>query len=222
MSIECVGVNVSYGRGAAATHPLKDVSLKIPAGQAVALTGPSGSGKSTFLRVLAGIQRPQSGTVSIAGQVLTAANAIELRRGSIGMVFQDYRLVPFLTARDNVMLRCEISRRPLPSRGDVDSLLQSLGLLHLADRVVSELSGGEQQRVGIARALVVRPAVLLADEPTGALDRENSQDVAQLLSEAARLHEVAVLVATHDPEVSRVMDSEITLRPGARSMAVAP
>ncbi len=200
-----------YGTGPGRTVALDDVSLGLQPGESLALTGPSGSGKSTLIRVLAGLQVPDRGTVSLGTERLSVKNALEMRRNHIGLVFQDYRLVPFLSAEENILLANEMSRRPKPASADVDALLNGLGLGDLRHRPCHTLSGGEQQRVAIARALIGRPRVILADEPTGALDGKNSADVAGLLSGLATTYGVAVVVATHDRDVAASLDREFII-----------
>lgn len=211
MSLSCEGIMVTYGSGHAQTIALKDVSVNIPDGHTMALTGPSGSGKSTLIRVLAGLQVPTSGRVLLNGSEVTAKNALEARRRHVGIVFQDYRLVPFLSVKENVLLRIEVSREATPPARDLDVLFEGLGLGELQHRPCHSLSGGEQQRVGIARALVGRPSVVLADEPTGALDADNSREAMKHLTEMARQFGVSVVVATHDRDVATMMKSEVAI-----------
>ncbi len=211
MSLSCEDVTVVYGTGPGRTVALKDVSIDIPSGQTMALTGPSGSGKSTLIRVLAGLQQPDSGRVVLNGAELTAKNALEVRRRAVGMVFQDYRLVPFLSVEENVLLRMEVCREPAPPAADLDRLLDGLGLADLRHRQCHSLSGGEQQRAGIARALISRPSVVLADEPTGALDAHNSREAMQHLIDMADEFGVSVVVATHDRDVAEMMASEVAI-----------
>lgn len=213
--VECADVVVEYG----STVALRGLSLQVEAGQSVAVMGPSGSGKSTLLRVLCGLQQPARGVVRMMGEQVTPRTAGPLRARHVGFVYQDYRLVPFLTGLDNVLLAVEFSE---PSGTDpvadpvagASTLLAELGVADCAGRLPATMSGGEQQRVAIARALAVQPSVMIADEPTGALDAENSAAVGALLAEVAATRGVAVVVATHDPEVAKAAGLRLRLRDG--------
>ena len=211
MSVSCEQVRVVYGSGEGATVALDAITLEVNPGESLALTGPSGSGKSTLIRVLAGLQTPDAGSVRIGQHLLTAKNSLRMRRREIGLVFQDYRLVPFLTAEENVVLASEVSRQPKPTAAVLDEIFMSLGLSALRTRACHTLSGGEQQRVAIARALAGAPSVILADEPTGALDGANSAEVANLLAGLAANYGAAVVVATHDHVVASGLDRELVV-----------
>ncbi|MGY1719406.1 ABC transporter ATP-binding protein [Blastococcus sp. SYSU DS0552] len=181
--------------------------------ESVVVMGPSGSGKSTLLRVLAGLQSPDRGTVSVDGVPLATG-----RRGGSGdtrvaVVHQDYRLVDFLTVAENLQLAAELRSVSAPA-DDLEEALARVGLHGFGDRSLATLSGGEQQRVAIARALVSRCRVLLADEPTGALDEENTGVVARLLRDLSREHGMSVVVATHDRSVARTMSRSLVLHDG--------
>lgn len=215
--VECADVTVQYGP----TVALQGLSLHVEAGQSVAVMGPSGSGKSTLLRVMCGLQHPDRGVVRMMGEQVTPRTAGSLRASHVGFVYQDYRLVPFLTGLDNVLLAAEFSRRPAAGKATSQAaataaadLLAELGVGDCCDRLPATMSGGEQQRVAIARALFVRPDVVVADEPTGALDAENSAAVGALLAEIAGDRGVAVVVATHDPEVAKAAGLRLQLRDG--------
>ena len=203
MRLECRDVSVSYGRDRAITWPLRDVSFVVD-GRTLAITGPSGSGKSTLLRVLSGRQRPAS------GQVILGESPVEFqsRRGPgdprVALVHQDYRLIPFLSVSDNLRFAAEMQRIKC-TEGDIARLLALVGMDGSQMRDPATLSGGEQQRVAIARALAARPAVLVADEPTGALDAENTSRVADVFNQINIEHGVTVVVATHDPLVAHAM-----------------
>ena len=181
-AIEVRGVNRSYGSGPAAVHALRDVSFDVAAGTLVALVGRSGSGKTTLLNVIGGLDRPDRGTVRVAGADVTALDddgLADLRRGTIGYVFQTFGLIPVLTAAENVGVPLRMARLPVAERQRrVATLLELVGLGGHAEQRPDELSGGQQQRVAIARALAASPRVLLADEPTGQLDAETGLTVA--------------------------------------------
>jgi putative ABC transport system ATP-binding protein len=180
---------------------LDAVSLTLPAGSFTSVMGPSGSGKSTLLQCTAGLDAPTSGRVLIGGDELPAgaeAAVTRFRRGRVGFVFQQYNLIPYLTVAQNVTLPQRLAGRR-PARRESSSVLGLLGIGDLADRLPAELSGGQQQRVAIARALVSRPAVLFADEPTGALDTASGRQVLDLLQAAVREFGQTVVMVTHDP-----------------------
>jgi ABC-type lipoprotein export system ATPase subunit len=212
--VKCDDLQHSYGSGHTAVRVFHEVGLTVDRGETLAVMGPSGSGKSTLLRILSGVQEPNSGSVFINGQKMTARNAVELRAKHIGIVYQDHRLVPFLTVRENLVLPAQLLKMSHVSDAEIDGLLSRFKLSELRDRPCESLSGGEQQRVGIARALVGGPDVLLADEPTGALDQTASRQVATLLDRLASRFGVAVIVATHDPVVAAGMQRRLTFQEG--------
>jgi putative ABC transport system ATP-binding protein len=185
---------------------LDGVDLDIAAGEAVAVMGPSGSGKSTLLNLIAGVDRPTAGTVEVAGTALgrlSEAGLARFRRAHIGIVFQFFHLLDDLTVRDNVLVPAQLAGTPArTARARAAELLDTLGIAAKADAYPARLSGGERQRVAIARALMNRPEVLLADEPTGAVDARTGEQVAELLSDLNRGGQTLILV-THDPAVAR-------------------
>jgi putative ABC transport system ATP-binding protein len=189
---------------AAGPPALDGVSLEVAAGEAVAVMGPSGSGKSTLLNLIAGVDRPSEGSVEVAGVDLgrlSETGLARFRRTHIGIVFQFFHLLDDLTVRDNVLLPAQLAGRR-DGRARAAELLETLGIAGKADAYPARLSGGERQRVAIARALMNRPDVLLADEPTGAVDARTGDQVAQLLTDLNRDGQTLVLV-THDPGVAR-------------------
>ncbi|MEV5632614.1 ABC transporter ATP-binding protein [Micromonospora tulbaghiae] len=196
--IDVRGVTRRYGEGPPALH---DVSLTVRPGECVAVLGPSGSGKSTLLNLLAALDRPDAGTVTVAGtrlDKLGEAASARFRRAHVGLVFQFFNLLDDLTVLDNVLLPAQLAGAPArTSRAHAAALLDSLGIARHAQAYPGRLSGGERQRVAVARALVNRPALLLADEPTGALDTASGEDVRRLLDELHRSGQTIVLV-THD------------------------
>jgi putative ABC transport system ATP-binding protein len=212
MNLECDGVSVRYGRNGTFTWPLRGVSLRADRGT-LAITGPSGSGKSTLLRVLSGRQQPTEGTVTLGGSPVAFQSGRSPGDPRIAMIHQDYRLIPFLSVAENLLFAAEMSRASCDS-ARISDLLELVGLGGFEDYPPDTLSGGEQQRVAIARALVSRPAALLADEPTGALDGDNTRRVSSLLTRIAQEEDVVVIVVTHDPLVSDAMARTLELHDG--------
>jgi putative ABC transport system ATP-binding protein len=215
-ALELRGVTRVFGAGDRAVTALDHVDLSIPRGSCTAVMGPSGSGKSTLLHCAAGLDRVTGGDVEIGGVPLTGLSErrlTQLRRSRVGFVFQAFNLVPALTAAQNVALPMRLAgRRPAP--GEVSAMLGEVGLADRAEHRPSELSGGQQQRVAIARALVSRPAVLFADEPTGALDAASGREVLRLLRAAVDRHGQTVVMVTHDPFAAAHADRVVFLRDG--------
>ncbi len=216
--IRLADVSKTYRDGKVAVSALAGVSLTVAPGEFVAVIGPSGCGKSTLLNLVAGLDRPTRGTILVDGVDLTrcAEGALSrLRRERIGIVFQFYNLLPHLTARENVALPLLLNGTPtreIASR--VGEELEAVGLLTRADHFPHELSGGEMQRVAVARALAPRPALLLADEPTGNLDSQLGGAVLEILRRLNRARAFTVLLATHSPEAAAVADRVVRLRDG--------
>ncbi|MEU6780417.1 ABC transporter ATP-binding protein [Nonomuraea angiospora] len=209
-------VTRTYGKGATEVVALRQVSIGFPRGSFTAVMGPSGSGKSTLLQCASGLDRPDSGTVRIAGQDITRFGENELavlRRDRVGVIFQAFNLVPSLTAWQNVILPSRLARRR-PDPSQVRELLHRVGLAGRERHRPAQLSGGQQQRVAIARALLGRPEVLFADEPTGALDRSTGHEVLALLREAVDAFGQTVVMVTHDPEAAARADSVLFLTDG--------
>jgi len=210
------GVNLSLGRDAARVHILKDIGLHIGAGEAVGLVGPSGSGKSTLLMVAAGLERPDTGTVHVAGQDLRALDEDALARfrgRHVGIVFQSFHLIPTMTALENVAVPLELA-----GAGDAFERaaqeLASVGLRERVDHYPAELSGGEQQRVALARALAPHPAILVADEPTGNLDETTGREIVELLFAGHEKRGATLVLVTHDPALAQRCDRVVRLRSG--------
>ena len=200
--LEATGIVKVFGSGEGQVKPLKGIDLKLRAGELTLLMGPSGSGKTTLLSILGCILSPTEGQLSVAGnstEGLDAEGLAKVRRKHVGFVFQGYNLFPTMTASENVMLALDVRAAPVidPPNHAVQAL-SAVGLAHRAKAFPSKLSGGEKQRVAIARALAGRPSVILADEPTAALDAENGRAVMALLSEVAKDPNRAVLAVTHD------------------------
>jgi putative ABC transport system ATP-binding protein len=206
VAIEARGASRHYTMGETTVRAVQDVSFNIPRGEFAALLGPSGSGKSTLLNLLAGLDRLSSGSIVVDGRDLGTMDSEALaryRRLTVGMIFQSFNLVPTMTLADNIELPLRFAETPRSERHDrVLELLTKVGLAHRATHKPTELSGGEQQRGAIARALANRPSVLLADEPTGNLDSRNGREVMTLLRELNEKMGVTVLMVTHDPALA--------------------
>ncbi len=205
-----------YGEGATAVHALRGVSLDVPRGNLVAVMGPSGSGKSTLMHILAGLDKPTSGTVTIAGTEITGlddADMTHLRRDHIGFVFQFFNLLPMLTAEENVLLPLSIAGEK-PDRAWLEELMAKTGLSDRTSHRPSELSGGQQQRVAIARALVTKPTILFADEPTGNLDSKTGGEILDLLRDSARDYNQTIVMVTHEARAAAIADRIMFLADG--------
>ena len=205
-----------FGEGDAAVNALAGVSVGFERGRFSAIMGPSGSGKSTLMHILAGLDRPTSGTVTIDGVDLTGldeAALTRLRRDKLGFVFQFFNLIPVLTAEENVVLPLSIAGVK-PDREWIDRLIDTVRLADRTTHRPAELSGGQQQRVAVARALASKPAVVFADEPTGNLDSRSSEEVLQLLRRSVDELGQSVVMVTHDPEAAAYADRLLVLRDG--------
>jgi putative ABC transport system ATP-binding protein len=204
--VRITGLNKSYRRGSRVLPVLRDINLEIVSGEFMALMGPSGSGKSTLLNLMAGIDRPDSGTIEIGGMETTSLTEAELaswRSDHVGFIFQFYNLMPVLTALENVELPLLLKDMPRRERRDRAALLLGLvGLSERLDHYPGELSGGEQQRVAISRALVTDPTILVADEPTGDLDMESAEEVLQLMERVNAEFGKTIVLVTHDPRAA--------------------
>jgi putative ABC transport system ATP-binding protein len=214
--VSCTDLRRVYGEGEAAVQALRGVTLEFPAGQFTAIMGPSGSGKSTLMHLLAGLDKPTGGSVVVDGQEIAGLGDKELtqlRRDRLGFVFQAFNLVPVLTAEENILLPLTLAGRK-PDREWLDRLIESVGLRDRLTHRPAELSGGQQQRVAVARALVHRPAVVFADEPTGNLDTNSSEEVLQLLRAAAADLGQTVVMVTHDAHAASVAGRIVVLRDG--------
>jgi putative ABC transport system ATP-binding protein len=205
-----------YGEGDTAVDALRGVSLEVAQGQLTAIMGPSGSGKSTLMHILAGLDRPTTGDVSIAGTAignLNDAQLTKLRREHIGFVFQFFNLLPMLTAEENVTLPLSIAGEK-PDRAWLEDLLGRIGLDDRRTHRPSELSGGQQQRVAIGRALVSRPTVLFADEPTGNLDSTTGHEILELMRQSVEEFRQTTVMVTHDPGAASIADRVLFLADG--------
>jgi putative ABC transport system ATP-binding protein len=210
------GLTKVYGTGEAEVRALRGINLDLREGELVVLLGPSGSGKSTFLNILGGLDNPTSGTVSFQGQEITALGAgglTQYRRDHVGFVFQFYNLIPSLTARENVALVTEIAPDPLSPE-------EALDIVSLSDRIdhfPAQLSGGEQQRVAVARAIAKKPDVLLCDEPTGALDSQTGIGVLEAIEQVNREFGTTAAVITHNAAIADIADRVVIFADGALS-----
>jgi len=207
-----------YTSGQRRVHALEDVSLEIARNEFVAIRGPSGCGKSTLIHLLAGLDRPTSGEVFVDGLALHSANDADLtrfRRHQVGLVFQFFNLLPTMNVRENVSLPLLLQGVPIAEcEGRAEELIDLVGLRERADHFVHQLSGGEQQRTAIARALVHRPSLLIADEPTGNLDSHSASSVMQLLEKIGREATRTLIVVTHSDEVARAASRRVEMLDG--------
>ncbi len=211
--IELSNVTYDYTSKAGKVHALRGVSVKFEPGKMYAITGRSGSGKTTLLSLIAGLDSPLNGTITVNGTDISGVDRDKYRRENIGMVFQAYYLLPQLTVAENIMLSSEITKQAKP---DVGMLLEIVGLsaFHGKKRA-NQLSGGEQQRVAIARAIATEPPIILADEPTGNLDNENSKNIISLLKSMAHERQKCVIVVTHSEEIAAEADVRYVMSDGS-------
>jgi putative ABC transport system ATP-binding protein len=210
------GIVRSYGEGESAVHALRGVSVEIERGKLTAVMGPSGSGKSTLMHILAGLDQPTAGDVSIDGTNITDLDdddLTKLRRTHIGFVFQFFNLLPMLSAEDNILLPLSIAGVK-PDRDWTEQLIAKVGLADRRSHRPSELSGGQQQRVAIARALSTRPTIMFADEPTGNLDSATGAEILELLSDSVAAYGQTTLMVTHDASAAAVADRVLFLADG--------
>lgn len=213
MSIYLDRVSKTYMAGDVVVHALKEVTLQIETGEIVVILGPSGSGKSTLLNVIGGIDRCDSGEIRVDGRLLTGLSEQELteyRRQVVSFIFQTYNLIPTLTAEENVEVGFEISKNPL----EMKTILEQVAMYDKRRKFPHQLSGGEQQRIAIARALVKNPSVLLCDEPTGALDEHNGKKILRLLQDINQSFHTTILLITHNPGISRMAHKVIKISSG--------
>lgn len=209
-------VSKTYGSGEAAVHALKRVCFTVPKGEFVAVVGESGSGKSTLLNIIGALDTPTSGRVFLDGQDLFSMkerNLTVFRRRNIGFIFQSFNMVPELTVEQNLVFPLLLDHQK-PDRRYLEELLTVLGLKERRRHLPSQLSGGQQQRVAIGRALITRPALILADEPTGNLDTRNTSEVITLLKEASRLYEQTIVMITHSRSIAQSADRILQVSDG--------
>ncbi|MCY3759044.1 MAG: ABC transporter ATP-binding protein [Acidobacteria bacterium] len=215
--LESIELTKIFKTGKIEVAAVRDVSLKVREGEFIAIMGPSGCGKSTLLHLLGGLATPTSGRVLVDGEEVSAgkdAVRTDIRRRKIGFVFQRFNLLPTLSAQGNLEIAQEIHRNGSRDRQHVDEILNLLGLEKKTHHKPSELSGGEQQRLAIARAVINRPAILLADEPTGNLDTRNSMVVLKMIQELNRALSQTILMITHNPEAANIANRLIEMRDG--------
>jgi putative ABC transport system ATP-binding protein len=215
-AIALAGVNLSLGQGAARVHILKDIDLHIGTGEAVGLVGPSGSGKSTLLMVMAGLERTDTGTVRVAGATLNKLDEDALARfrgRNVGIVFQSFHLIPTMTALENVAVPLELAGIA-DAQARARAELEQVGLSARLDHYPAQLSGGEQQRVAVARALAPNPAILVADEPTGNLDEDTGRQIIDLLFAGHAQRGTTLVLVTHDTGLAARCGRVVRLRSG--------
>jgi putative ABC transport system ATP-binding protein len=218
--IQTEKANLELMSGKSMLHILKDVTFQVNSGEVTAVVGPSGSGKTSLLMILGGLERATTGKVVVAGQDISTANEDQLaifRRNSLGILFQNFHLIPSMTALENVALALEIAETGQSYKEIREQAKAALEEVGLGDRIThlpSALSGGEQQRVGLARAMVTSPKLMLADEPTGNLDQDTGAKVIELMFNLARKKNTAVLLITHDPNLARKADRMLTMNKG--------
>lgn len=213
--LQCEEVSKVFRSGNRDITVLSEVDLKLKQGETCAVLGPSGSGKTTLLTLAAGLDRPSGGRITLAGKELSKKSEDELavlRGEAVGFVFQNYQLIPSLTALENVLVPVQLREAELED--DAARLLDRVGLSSRTNHYPSQLSGGEQQRVSLARAFINRPMILFADEPTGSLDRDNARRALELMFELNSEYRASMLLVTHDPELGKNMQRRIFLKDG--------
>lgn len=217
--LEVVGISKTYGNGDTAVHALKNVSFSVPKGEFVAIVGESGSGKSTLLNMLGALDTPTSGKVFIDGKDTFSMKERALtifRRRNIGFIFQAFNLIPELTVEQNIIFPVLLDYQK-PNKSYLEELLSVLNLKERRNHLPSQLSGGQQQRVAIGRALITRPSLILADEPTGNLDTQNSSEVIALLREASKKYEQTIIMITHNRSIAQTADRVLQVTDGVLS-----
>ena len=214
--LEVKSISKTYGSGEAAVHALKDVSFSVPKGEFVAVVGESGSGKSTLLNMIGALDTPTSGKIFIDGKDIFAmkdSNLTIFRRRNIGFIFQAFNLIPELTVEQNIIFPVLLDYQK-PDKKYLEEILTVLNLKERRHHLPSQLSGGQQQRVAIGRALITRPALILADEPTGNLDTQNSSEVIALLKEASKKYEQTIIMITHNRSIAQTADRVLNVSDG--------
>lgn len=214
--LKCENITKVYGSGDSQVVALNKVNLSVQKGEFVAIVGASGSGKSTLLHILGNVDKPTEGKVLVEGTDISTMNLTQsaiFRRRKVGLVYQFYNLIPTLTVRNNILMPLLLDKRK-PNQELFDQIIHSLGIEDKLEALPNQLSGGQQQRVAIARSLIYRPALLLADEPTGNLDRKNGKEIIDLLKLSNRNLNQTILLITHDEKIALEADRIITLEDG--------
>lgn len=214
--LRCEGVCKRYGTGDRQVAALDGIDLSVEKGEFTAIVGASGSGKSTLLHILGGVDRPTSGNVLIEGMDIAAMNQTQaaiFRRRKVGLVYQFYNLIPTMTVRKNILMPLFLDKRKV-NQEYFEQVVNSLGIADKLEAMPNQLSGGQQQRAAIARSLIYRPALLLADEPTGNLDRKNSKEIIDLLKLSNRSLNQTILLITHDETIALEADRIVTIEDG--------
>ena len=214
--IKCSGVQKVFGEGESRVEALSGIDFSMQAGEFAAVVGASGSGKSTLLHILGSVEKPTKGTVIVDGSDIGGLNATDaaiFRRRKVGLIYQFYNLIPTLTVEKNILMPMLLDKRK-PDRDHYENLLRTLGIQDKRNMLPHQLSGGQQQRVAIARSLIYRPAILLADEPTGNLDRKNSREMIDLLKLFHRNLKQTILLITHDERIALEADRIVTIEDG--------
>lgn len=214
--LKCEGVKKVYGSGENQVTALNGIDLSVSRGEFVAIVGASGSGKSTLLHILGSVERPTEGKVMIDGTDLSRLNQTEaaiFRRRKVGLIYQFYNLIPTLTVRKNILMPLTLDRKK-PNQEYFEKVVNSIGIAEKLDALPNQLSGGQQQRAAIARSLIYRPALLLADEPTGNLDQKNSREIIDMLKLSNRNLDQTILLITHDEKVALEAERIITVEDG--------
>lgn len=213
MYLELENITKSYGESGNRTQVLRGISFGLERGEICVLLGPSGSGKSTLLNIIGGIETVDEGRVSIDGDVIGSLSEKDLsgyRRSHLGYVFQSYNLIPNLTVQENIEVGAYLSKKPLP----LEELMETLGLLEHREKMPNQISGGQQQRTAIGRAIIKNPDILLCDEPTGALDYNTSKEILELIEEVNSRYGCTVVLVTHNDAIRRMADRVVILRDG--------
>lgn len=214
--LKAENISKTYGKGDGAVHALKNCSLQFGKGEMVAVAGKSGSGKSTLLKILGTLETTDTGDVVLEGEsLINLKDSVQsrIRRTKIGFVYQDYNLLSEFTAYENIIMPIKLDGKTVPE-DRINELMEVLGITQCRNKFPAEMSGGEQQRVAIARTIAIEPAIILADEPTGNLDSENSTEVVMLMSKAAKMYGQTIIMVTHDMQTAEYADRIIYLKDG--------
>lgn len=215
--IKLKNISKKFVSGKSSTNALLDINLDIKEGQFIALVGPSGSGKSTLLNLIGGLDVPSEGSIFVGGKDISSYNDKELskyRNHTVGFVFQEFHLEPFMSVKDNVLLPTYFNHQEKYDELYAEKLIKEVELTNKIDSKINELSGGQKQRTAIARALINKPKIILADEPTGNLDLKTGKTIIDLLKKLQKAHNITLIIATHDPLVAKAAEKIIEVRDG--------